>query len=66
MVGWLGGVLNEETVAGKCGVSPVPALASEREDISVFPDLKKDPFSRIFRLKITPISMKALTFWVRK
>ena len=40
---------------------PVPALASEKENISAFPGLKKDPFSRIFKLKNTPISMKKLT-----
>ena len=45
--------------------TPVPALAQEREDIEAFPDLKKYPFSRSFRLKSTPIFMKTVTFWVQ-
>ena len=40
--------------------TPVPALAQEREDISAFSNLKKDPFSHMVRLKNTPISIKTL------
>ena len=47
------------------GTVQVPALAQEREDISAFHDLKKNPSSCFFRLKSTAIFMKTLTFWVQ-
>ena len=45
---------------------PVPALASESEDISAFPDLKKDPFSCFFRLKKHPYFHEKADFWGKK
>ena len=44
------------------GTRPGTRTCEEREDISAFSDLKKDPFSRISRLKNTPIFMKMLAF----
>ena len=63
---WGGGEGMSGYGCGLLGLCPGTHTCLRKGGHISVPDLKKDPFSRMFRLKNTPISMKMLTHEVRK